>query len=170
MMTGSDVIYARTSVRKYEDRPVEPEKTEAMLRAAMQAPSAGNQQPWEFYVVTDKEVLARLSESQPYAGFTKDAPAAIVPAIRAAKTCKYPEYALVDLAIAMENLWLACTAEGLGGVWCGIAPDEERMRRIEEILDMPEDLRAFALFPYGYPAEEKRQQDRWDPSRIHYIG
>ncbi|MBQ1446438.1 MAG: nitroreductase family protein [Solobacterium sp.] len=72
-------IYHRVSIRKYQDRPVEPEKTEAILRAAMQAPSASNQQPWEFYVVTNKDTLKALSEASPYAGMTADAPAAIVP-------------------------------------------------------------------------------------------
>ena len=53
-----DAIYHRTSIRKYQDKSVEREKIEAILRAAMQAPSAKNQQPWEFYVVTIKETLA----------------------------------------------------------------------------------------------------------------
>ena len=78
-------------------------------------------------------------------------------------------YAQIDLSIAMENLWLETVAQGLGGVWLGIAPMEERMKEVEEILDMPDDLRAFAIFPYGYPAEEKEQQDRFEESRIHYV-
>ena len=145
-----DNIYTRVSIRKYQDRPVEKEKTEAILRAAMQAPSAGNQQPWEFYVVTNKEKLAALSEVSPYAGMT-------------------PEYAQIDLSIAMENLWLETDAQGLGGVWLGIAPLEERMQAVEKILSIPDNLRAFAIFPYGYPAEERKQQNRFEESRIHYV-
>ena len=160
-------IFTRVSIRKYQDRPVEKEKTLAILKAAMQAPSAGNQQPWEFYVVTNKETLKALSEVHPYAGMTKDAPAAIVAAYR--KECILPDYAQIDLAIAMENLWLETDAQGLGGVWLGIAPQEERMKRVEEILNIPDTMRAFAIFPYGYPAEERKQQDRFDESRIHYV-
>lgn len=160
-------IYTRVSIRKYQDRPVEREKTEALLRAAMQAPSAGNQQPWEFYVVTDKKKLRALSEVSPYAGMTKNAPAAIVSVYR--RECLLPEYVQIDLSIAMENLWLETRAQGLGGVWLGIAPIEERMKAVEEILGLPSSVRAFAVFPYGYPAEERRQQDRFDPSRIHYM-
>ena len=74
-----------------------------------------------------------------------------------------------DLSIAMENLWLETDAQGLGGVWLGIAPQEERMKAVEEILDIPDKMRAFAIFPYGYPAEERQQQDRFDESRIHYV-
>ena len=160
-------IFTRVSIRKYQDRPVEKEKTLAILKAAMQAPSAGNQQPWEFYVVTNKETLKALSEVHPYAGMTKDAPAAIVAAYR--KECILPDYAQIDLAIAMENLWLETDAQGLGGVWLGIAPQEERMKRVEEILNIPDTMRAFAIFPYGYPAEERKQQDRFDESRIHSV-
>lgn len=160
-------IYHRVSIRKYQDRPVEKEKTEALLRAAMQAPSAGNQQPWEFYVVTNKAILEDLSRVSPYAGMTKDAPIAIVTAYR--KDCRMPEYALLDLSSAMENLWLEADAQGLGGVWLGIAPLEDRMRAVEKILHMPDNLRAFAIFPYGYPAEKRNQKDRFNSVRIHTI-
>ena len=162
-----DQIFKRVSIRKYQDRPVEKEKTMAILRAAMQAPSAANQQPWEFYVVTNKEKLEILSKVSPYAGLTKDAPAAIVAAYRA--DCRLPMFAHIDLSIAMENLWLETVAQGLGGVWIGIAPLEDWMKEVGEILGMPDHLKAFALFPYGYPAEEKKQEDRFDESRIHYV-
>ena len=160
-------IYSRVSIRKYQEKPVEREKIEAILRAAMQAPSAGNQQPWEFYVVTDKTKLAALSKVHRYAGMTKDAPAAIVSAYR--KECWAPDFAQIDMSIAMENLWLETDAQGLGGVWLGIAPMEERMKAVEEILGIPDTLRAFAIFPLGYPAEERKQQDRFDAGRIHWV-
>lgn len=160
-------IYERVSVRRFQDRTVEQEKLERLLRAAMAAPSAGNQQPWEFYIVRGRETLEKLSRVSPYAGCTKHAPLAIVSAYR--EKLWAPAYAQIDMSIAMENLWLACSGEGLGGVWLGIAPVEERMQAVEELLDLPEGQRAFAIFPLGYPAEEKQQQDRWDPSRIHEI-
>lgn len=159
-------LYHRVSIRKYQDKPVEKEKIETILRAAMQAPSAGNQQPWEFYVITDREKLEALSKVSPYAGMTRGAPLAIVSAYR--KDCRMPEYAQIDLSIAMENLWLETDAQGLGGVWLGIAPLEDRMRAVEEIIGMPDTIRAFGIFPLGYPAEERKQQDRYDESRIHW--
>ena len=159
-------IYHRVSIRRYEDKPVEREKIEAILRAAMQAPSAGNQQPWEFYVVTDRAKLEALSTVHRFAGMTKDAPAAIVSAYR--KECWAPDFAQIDMSIAMENLWLETDAQGLGGVWLGIAPMEDRMQAVEEIIGIPDTLRAFAIFPLGYPAEERKQQDRFDDSRIHW--
>ena len=160
-------IYNRVSIRKYQDRPVEKEKTMAILRAAMQAPSAANQQPWEFFVVTNRTKLEALSQVTPYTRFTKDAPVAIVAAYR--KECSSLDFAPIDMSIAMENLWLETTTQGLGGVWMGIAPREEWMQAVEEIVGMPDTLRAFAIFPYGYPAEDKVQEDRFDESRIHFV-
>ena len=160
-------IYHRVSIRKYQDKPVEKEKIEAILRAAMQAPSACNQQPWEFYVITDPKTLLALSQVHKYTWMVKDAPAAIVSAYR---TNSYaPSFAQVDMAIAMENLWLETDSQGLGGVWLGIAPIEENMHKVEQIIDMPDTLRAFAIFCFGYPAEERQQQDRFDPARIHWL-
>lgn len=162
-----DNIFHRVSIRRFQDKPVEKEKTEAILRAAMQAPSAANQQPWEFYVVTDKEKIVELSKTNPNARPAGDAPAVIVSVYR--KDCYLPDYAEIDMSIAMENLWLETDAQGLGGVWLGIAPWEDRMKAVETVLDIPEHLRAFAIFPYGYPAEERKQQNRFDESRIHYV-
>lgn len=160
-------IFERVSIRRYTDQPVEDEKIIAILRAAMAAPSAGNQQPWEFFVVRDRSRLEELSRVSPYAGCTKAAPVAIVSAYR--EKLWAPAYAQIDMSIAMENLWLACREQGLGGVWLGIAPVEDRMKAVEEIVGIPEGLRAFAVFPLGYPAESRKQQDRFDESRIHFI-
>ena len=160
-------IFTRVSIRKYQPKPVEPEKLTAILRAAMAAPSAGNQQPWEFYVITNPELIAQLSTVSPYSGCAKGAPVVIVSAYR--EKLWAPMYAEIDMSIAMENLWLACEEQGLGGVWMGIAPQEERMLAVEQLVGIPEGLRAFAIFPLGYPAEERQQQDRFDESRIHYI-
>lgn len=96
----------------------------------MAAPSACNQQPWEFYIVEDPEILEELSETTPYAKLTAKAPVAIVTAYR--KECTAPAYAQIDLSICMENMWLATDEVGLGGVWMGIAPLEDRMEEVEK--------------------------------------
>ena len=142
-------IFHRISVRKYQNRDVEQEKIELMLKAAMAAPSACNQQPWEFYVVKDKAVIERLSEASPYAKCAKDAPVVFVPCFRSKGIA--PEYFNIDMSAAVENLLLEADELGLGAVW------------------IPEDLHAFALIPCGYPAEERAQEDRYEESRVHYI-
>ncbi len=159
-------IFERVSIRKYQDRPVEKEKILALLRAAMAAPSAANQQPWEFYVVTDRGLIEALSKVTPHTAVAAKAPTVIVSAYR--EKVLAPSYAQIDLSIAMENLWLSCAEQGLGGVWMGIAPQEKPMQAVEQILQFPEGLRAFAIFPVGYPDETRVQQDRFDESRIHF--
>ena len=161
-------LFTRISVRKYTDQPVESEKIDYILRAAMQAPSAGDQQPWEFYVVTDPETIAGLAASSPYAGCTAKAGTVIVPCYRT-EGIFFPEYAQIDLSIACENLWLAAASQGLGTVMLGIAPLEARMQKVEKILNLPANLKPFAIFPVGYPAEARPQKNRWDQSRIHYV-
>ena len=160
-------IFHRVSIRKYEDKPVEKEKILQILKAGMQAPSACNQQPWEFYVVENREVLKQLGESSPFSAPAGKAPVAIVTAYR--EECDLPEFAQIDMSIMMENLWLAADEIGLGGVWLGVAPREDRMKAVEEIVGIPAGQRAFGIFALGYPDEERTQQDRFDQSRIHYV-
>lgn len=162
-----DSIFHRTSVRQYLERDVEEEKIESMLRASMAAPSARNQQPWEYYVVTSKEKLQSLSKTSPYAGCTAGAPLAFVACFR--KECPRPEYAQIDMSASVENLLLEADALGLGAVWLGIAPIKERMDEVRKVLDMPEELEAFAIIPCGYPLSDVPQQDRYDESRVHRV-
>ena len=160
-------IFHRISVRKYQDKKVEKEKVELMLSAAMAAPSACNQQPWEFYVVTDKKMIEQLSEASPYAKCAKEAPLVFVPCFRTDGIA--PDYFNIDMSASVENLLLEADHLGLGAVWMGISPDEGRMTAVRKVLDIPEHLHAFALVPCGYPAEERAQQDRYDENRVHYI-
>lgn len=162
-----DEIFKRVSIRKYQDRPVEPEKVTRILRAAMAAPSAVNQQPWEFYVVTDRATIRELSKCSPYAGCAAGAPVVIVPCQRTDGLAA-PELAMVDMAIATEHILLEAVSQNLGGVWLAVAPFEERMEKVETVLGIGKTLRAFALVPIGYPAESRPQQNRFDEGRIHY--
>ena len=161
-------IFHRVSIRKYEDRLVEKEKIRQILRAGMQAPSAGNQQPWMFYVVTNREKIQALSKSHQYAGCAAGAPVLIVPVYRT-EGLWVPEYAQIDMSIAQENMWLETDSIGLGGVWIGIAPQRDRMDRVSEILGLPDNVKPFSIFAFGYPDETREQKDRFDESRIHFV-
>ena len=161
-------IFERVSIRKYQDKPVEKEKIQQILKAAMAAPSAGNQQPWEFYVVTDKEKIKALSECSPYSGCAKDAPAVLVPCYRT-EGLMFPEFDTIDLAIATENAWLEIDSLGLGGVWLAIAPVADRMEKADAVLGIGDKLHAYALLPFGYPAESRTQQNRYDEARVHWV-
>lgn len=161
-------IFHRVSIRKYESKPIEREKLVQILRAGMQAPSTGNQQPWEFYIVTRPESIEALSKSHIYAGCAAGAPMLIVPVYRK-EGLWLPEYAQIDMAIAQENMWLETDSLGLGGVWLGVAPQRERMDAVAKILNLPNNVEAFSIFALGYPAEQKTQENRYDESRIHFV-
>ena len=163
-----NALFHRHSVRSFQNRPVEKEKIDQLLHAAMAAPSAVNQQPWAFYVVTDKTVLEKLGKATPYSSPALRAPAAIVVMYR--DDIIAPSYADIDCAIATENVWLELEELGLGGVMLGIAPERSRMDKVRRIIGAPDSLEPFCLFALGHPAESRPQQDRFDESRIHRIG
>ena len=163
-----DAIFSRVSVRQFEDKPVERGLLIKILRAAMAAPSAVNQQPWEFWLVEDKEIITKLSQVTPYAAPAKNAPVVIVPCYRT-NDLLAPMMVQIDMAIATENILLEAETLGLGAVMLGIAPVEDRMKAVEEILHIPENFRAFTLIPVGYPKNKHAQEDRYEPSKIHVV-
>jgi len=163
-----NTIFKRTSVRDYQEKAVEQEKVEKLLQAAMAAPSAGNQQPWEFYVVTQREILEKLAECSPYADCVKKAPLAIITCYRK-ENIHFPEYAQIDVSACTQNILLEAVELELGAVWLGIAPMADRMENVKQLLQLPENLEAFAIVSCGYPKAVREQQDRFDKERIHVI-
>ncbi|WP_296399172.1 nitroreductase family protein [Acidaminococcus timonensis] len=159
-------LFHRTSVRKYLDKPVEKEKILQILRAAMAAPSACNQQPWRFTVVTDRALITALAATSPYATFAAEAPILLVISYR--KDCQLPEFAPVDTSAALENLWIETDALGLGGVWMGVYPRQERMDKVAETAGLPQEEEAFALYALGYPAGEIKPHDRFHEEWIRW--
>jgi nitroreductase len=161
-------IFHRVSIRSYQNKPVEDEKIEQILRAAMAAPSACNQQPWEFYVVTDRNLIRKLAKTSQYSLFAAEAPLLIIPCYRTDNLIK-PKYALQDLSGATENMLLEIDSLGLGGVWLGIAPSKKRMSYVEEVIPIKEGLHVFSMVAVGYPEKTRKQENRFDPDRIHRI-
>ncbi len=117
----ADVIFKRASVRRFTDDPMTDDEVRALLRAGMAAPSGGNQQPWEFYVVRDRATLQLLSEASPYAKPAAGAACAIVPCMRT-EGLRFPEIAVQDMGACVENILLEAVDLGFGAVWMGIAP------------------------------------------------
>ncbi|MBR1456928.1 MAG: nitroreductase family protein [Oscillospiraceae bacterium] len=163
-----NAIFQRVSIRKWEDREVEEAKLTEVLRAAMQAPSAGNQRPWEFYIVKDRETLTALSAISKYSASLANAPVAIVN-VCCPEGKRFAEVTPVDMSICTEHEWLQAAELGLGAVWIGVAPFEDRIQKANAILGLPEDRYVFSILPLGYPAETRAQQDRFDEARIHRI-
>ena len=161
-------IFTRTSTRQFESRPVASKYIIKILRAAMAAPSACNQQPWEFYITDDKDIISRLSQVSPYAGPVKNAPVVIVPCYHTDNLAA-PMMAEIDMSLATQNILLEAEELGLGAVMIGIAPIPERMQAVAEILKLPENFKAFTIIPVGYPVNKHPQEDRYEPSRIHTL-
>ncbi len=159
-------IMTRRSVRRFADEPVADETVEALLRAAMAAPSAGNQQAWRFVVVRDRETLRRLADASPYASMLPTAPLAVVVCAEPAVE-KHLGFWVQDCSAATQNLLLAAHALGLGAVWLGYYPARERVKGASEALSLPDGVVPMCVVPLGRPKEEKPPVDRYDPSYVH---
>lgn len=160
-------IFNRASVRSFDGRKVEPEKIELLMKAAMAAPSACNQQPWEFVVVTEPAALDKLAECSPYAGCIRQAPLGIVVCMRT-EGLQAPSYTQIDASAATENILLEAVHLGLGAVWLGIAPGQERMEAVRQVIGAPETIQPFGLVACGYPDKPAVPANRYDPARVHY--
>lgn len=165
-----DNIATRTSVRDYEARPVEKEKIEKMLRAAMAAPTAMNKQPWHFVVVDQRNVLDALAGANPYAKMLKKAPLAIVVCVNTDKMIEGGgrDFWIQDASAATENLLLAAHAMGLGAVWTGAYPSEERCISISKVLSLSDNLIPLNMIVVGYPAEHPQPKQKFKEENVSY--
>lgn len=165
-MEAMEAILSRRSIRQYTSKPVSREVVREILEAAMSAPSAGNERPWHFVILTDRAILDEIPKFHPYSAMLKQASAAILvcadPVLE-----KHKGYWVLDCAAASENILLAAHAKGLGGVWCGVYPNEDRVQNLKKLLHLPEQITPFSLIPLGFPAEIKDAPDRFDGSRVH---
>lgn len=161
-----DAIKKRRSIRRYLQEPVDQKRIEALLRSAMQAPTARNLQPWEFVVTTKKEILNRVPEAHPYAQMVPSAAAAI---LVCGSRERQPDisYLLVDCAAAVENILLEAVNQELGAVWLGIYPKEDRVKGISELFNLPDHIVPVALVSIGVPGENKGFEDRFKKERVH---
>lgn len=157
-------IFSRRSIRRYTDEPLTDEEIQTLLEAAMAAPSASNMRPWHFVTVTERATLAALAQAHPHGRMTSHAAAAIVvcgdPALA-------PRYWVQDCSAATQNVLIAATALGLGAVWLGCHPNEEREAAIRKVLDIPDCLGVLSVISVGHPAEDKPARTQYDSSRDH---
>ena len=164
-MEALQAIHTRRSIRTYVDQPVPEDLVQKLLAAAMQAPSARNQQPWHFVVIDDLAILAKIPPFMPNAAMAGNAPLAIL-------VCgdlsleKSPGYWMVDCAAAVENMLLAAHALGLGAVWCGVYPRDKRMEGLRQLVGLPQNVIAHSLVVLGYAAEQIPAEDRYRPERV----
>lgn len=168
--TVVDNIMTRTSIRSYTDKAVDAAMVETLLRAGMAAPTAKNQQPWDFMVVRDRALLQSLADSLPNALMTGEAPLAIVVCGNLQKSLPGVSASswIMDTSAATENILLAAHSLGLGAVWTGVHPYPERIRAVRTVLGIPSYIVPLCVIPIGYPAETPAPKDKWKPENVHY--
>lgn len=166
-MDAVKAILTRRSIRKYTKEEISMETIKELIEAAVSAPSAGNQQPWQFIVIDDKNIMNKVPDFHPYAKLIQGADKAILMCgdlnLEIAKG-----YWVLDCGAATQNLLLAAHAKGLGACWLGIYPRAKRVEEIRKLLNIPESAVPFSLIALGYPAEEKGKVERYDEERVHY--
>lgn len=165
-MEAIDAIMTRRSVRRFTDEPVDDAAVTALLRAAMQAPSAANEQPWQFVVIDDRAALGAIPEFSPYARWAKDAPLGIL-VCADTRSLPFQMFWVQDCSAALENLLLAAHALGLGGVWTGCCPLEDRVAGFARHCRLPDGVVPVGFVVLGHPAERPAPQDRYRPDRVH---
>jgi nitroreductase len=163
-----DTIYTRRSIRRYQEKPVEKEKIEWLLKAAMAAPSAMNIKPWEFVAVTDPDVMAKIRSSLMFAKFNAPAAIAVCGNTSFFKHANATRFWVQDCSAATQNILLAAVSLGLGTVWLGVHPVHVFTKRISEILALPKHVIPLNVIYVGYPAEEKPARTQYDERRVHW--
>jgi len=166
-MDAMEAILTRRSIRRYTAQAVSDELITELLQAAMSAPSAGNQQDWHFVVVRNRQVLDELGKVHPHAPLS-GAPLAVL-VCGNLQLESHQGFWSQDCAAATQNLLLAAHARGLGAVWCGCYPREQRVAALRKVLDLPEHIVPLALVVIGYPAETKGREDRYDPAKVRVV-
>lgn len=162
-------IMTRTSIRQFKAQPVEQDKVDILLKAAMAAPTALNLQPWHFIVINDKETIALLSGKQP-----TSAPLMIAVCGDTDKTMlpdgstKLPDFWVEDVSAATENLLLAAHALGLGAVWTGVYPAMDRTAEVANVLNCPQNIVPLAVVRVGYPDESPEPKNKYKEENISY--
>lgn len=166
-MNTIEAIQSRRSIRVFKDQPIEQEKVDTLLKAAMAAPSAGNQQPWHFILIDDKEVLSKVPSFHPYSGLLLKAPLAIL-VCGDPRLEKYEGFWVQDCSAASQNILLAAHDLGLGAVWLGLHPIQERVDGMRELVHLPEIVVPLSLIAVGYPDEAKGSKNNFRKERIFY--
>jgi nitroreductase len=157
-------ILSRRSIRRYTDVPVQPEIVNRLLMAAMASPSASNSQPWQFIIITDRKILDEIPQFHPNAYMLPGAPLSIL-------VCAEPDksdYWQQECGAATQNILLAVHALGLGAVWLGIYPREERVAGMRKICQLPNNIVPMALIALGYPVEPKSPSERYNDEKVHH--
>jgi nitroreductase len=161
-----DILFERTSVRKYTDENIKKDDLRYILHAAMSAPTAKNTRCYSFIVVRNKETHKKIAAIHKAAQMILQAPLAIL--VVGNQNTAFEGYLPQDCAAATQNILLAATAKGYGAVWCGVYSNKEKSEGIEKLFRLPQNIKAFSLVIIGNPIDKNTQKNRWEPEKIKY--
>ncbi|MCG8689094.1 MAG: nitroreductase family protein [Desulfobacterales bacterium] len=162
-----EAIHTRRSIRKYQDKEISEPVVKDILAAAMMAPSAGDARTWQFVIVTDQDKKDQVKTVHPYVGMITKAPMGILICGDLSKE-KFEGLWPQDCSAAMQNLLLAAHGKGLGAVWTGIYPLEDRIAKFKSIFELPDHVIPFGLAVMGWPAQKVPSKERYTKECVHY--
>ena len=170
-MDAITAIMTRTSIRAFTPDTISAELIDTLLRAGLAAPTARNLQPWHLVAVSRRETLDALADANPHGGMLHNAPLAIVVCGDMDKAMEGDghDFWIQDCSAVTENILLAAHACGLGAVWTGAYPIQERCQSIASVLELPENLVPLATIVIGYPAEQPQPKDKYKPENITLV-
>ena len=157
MKSFLELAKERYSCRKLTDKPIEPEKIDRILQAAISAPTAKNIQPYKIWKISSAEGIEKVKQTT---NFTFGAGLILAVGVETEKAFVRPfdnlNYGLIDGSIIATHIWLAVQAEGLGTTWVGYfdAP------KLQELIPEMKNYKMIAIFPIGYPAENAKPSNR----------
>jgi nitroreductase len=163
-----DYIFKRRSIRSYTGQPLERQTLIQLLQAAMAAPSAVNSQPWEFVVVTETAVLDQLRQRVLFGQYNAQAVIAVCGSPDIATNNAGRTYWIQDCSAAMENIHIAAAGLGLGSVWVGVYPEEQKVKDVRQVLNIPDTVIPLGLAYLGYPAETQPARTQYDEQKVHW--
>jgi len=166
-MDALEAIFSRRSIRKYRKKLLNDSLIKELLEAGMSAPSAGNEQPWHFIIINTPKLMNSIPTFHPHSKMLKEASLAILICLDYTLE-KHKGMGIQDCSAATENILIAVNAKGLGAVWLGIHPREERVNGMRRLLNIPDNVLPFSLISIGHPAEKKQREKRYNDSRVHY--
>ena len=162
-------VMQRCSCREYAETTVPEELLRQLAAAGMQAPSAKNERPWEFLIVCSDEGKQKLAQASPYAKMCTNASAVIVVLADEARISENSPWWVQDVSACTENILIRATELGLGAVWLGMYPRQDRVDAIRRAFALPDRYVPFAAVSVGYPKKPLCPQDRFDETRIRWV-
>lgn len=166
-MDALDLLFTRRSIRSFAPGEITMHQIETILRAAMAAPSSANRQPWHFIVIRERALLDAIPAHHPHAACVTQTALAILVCIDTREELA-PGYGIQDASAATMNILYAAHAQGLGAVWCGCYPREQRIAAFRELFGLPTEILPVSLVVIGPPGEQKGPSERFKAERIHF--